>query len=269
MSDLILWFKNCCYKNKNITGGKCSSLGELYHLSQKIGFSISDGFCVTTNLYDLFLEQNNLTSIIESISNNIDIDNIEELEEKSEQLRNLICKGKFTEDQIKEININYEKLCLLYNKENLEVAVRSSGVAEDLENCSSAGQHDTYLNVIGKEQLIIKIISCFGSLFTSRALSYRKRNNIDYKDIKISVAIQKMTRSDLCSAGVCFSLDTENSYDKAIVINSSYGLGESVVSGAVKPDEFILDKRVLKYIDSDPIVNKKIGDKNTKIIYLP
>jgi pyruvate,water dikinase len=265
--NLIIWFKDCSYKNKNIVGGKSSSLGELYHLSQKIGFSISDGFCVTTNLYNLFLEQNNLTSLIVNISNNIDVENIEELEEKSNQLRNLICEGKFTEDQIKEIETNYENLCLLYNKENIEVAVRSSAVAEDVENCSSAGQQDTYLNVIGKEQLINKIISCFSSLFTSRAISYRKTNNIDYKDVKIACAVQKMIRSDLSSAGVAFSIDTENSYDKAIVINSSYGLGESVVSGAVKPDEFILDKRVLKFIDSDPIVNKKIGDKNTKIIY--
>ena len=267
--SIIIWFKNCSYLNKNIVGGKCSSLGELYNLSQKIGFSIADGFAITTNLYDLFLQQNNLTTIIEELLNNIDVDNIEELEEKSNNLRKLICDGKFTEIQIKEIEDSYNELCLLYNSNNIEVAVRSSAICEDLPNASFAGQQDTYLNVIGKEQLIDKIISCFGSLFTSRAISYRKRNNIEYKDVKISVAIQKMVRSDIGSAGVAFSIDTETSYDKAIVINSSFGLGESVVAGLVKPDEFILDKRVLEYVNynKDPILTKKLGDKDIKFIY--
>lgn len=269
MSDLIILFKNCSYENKHITGGKCSSLGHIFHLSQKIGFSIANGYCVTTNLYDLFLEQNNLTSIIEDKLNNINVENIEELEEKSFELRNLICSGTFTDEQIKSIKENYNQLCLSYNKENLEVAVRSSAICEDLPSASFAGQMETYLNVIGYEQLINKIIECFASLFTSRAISYRKRNNIEYKDVKISVAIQKMVRSDIGSAGVAFSIDTESGYNKAVIINASFGLGEAVVSGLVTPDEFILDKRVLEHIDSgkDPILTKKLGNKDMKIIY--
>jgi len=267
--DLILWFRECSYKNKCITGGKCSSLGELYYLSKKIGFSIADGFCISVNLYDLFLKQNNLTSIIEDKLNNINVENIEELEEKSFELRNLICSGTFTDEQIKSIKENYNQLCLSYNKENLEVAVRSSAICEDLPSASFAGQMETYLNVIGYEQLINKIIECFASLFTSRAISYRKRNNIEYKDVKISVAIQKMVRSDIGNAGVAFSIDTESGYNKAVIINASFGLGEAVVSGLVTPDEFILDKRVLEHIDSgkDPILTKKLGNKDIKIIY--
>jgi pyruvate,water dikinase len=123
------------------------------------------------------------------------------------------------------------------------------------------------LNVCGEEELIKSVLECFASLFNSRAISYRKTHNITLDDVKISVAVQKMIRSDIGAAGVAFSLDPETGYNKAIVINSAFGLGELVVSGGVKPDEFILDKRVLYDIEGDPIIIKKKGDKNSKIIY--
>ena len=265
--SLIFWFRDCSYKNKNVVGGKCSSLGELYRLSQKINFSIADGFAITTDFYDKFLEQNNITKIIEENLEKIDINNIEELETESEKLRNFIIHGNFTDEQIKLIIENYEELCGMYRKTNLEVAIRSSAIAEDLPNASFAGQQDTYLNIRGPADVLLSIKKCFASLFNSRAVSYRKRYNIGISDVKISVAIQKMVRSDIGSAGVAFSIDPESGYQKAIVINSSFGLGELVVSGGVKPDEYILDKRVLKLIDADPIIMKKIGDKQTKIVY--
>ena len=154
----------------------------------------------------------------------------------------------------------------MYNN-NIEVAVRSSAVCEDLDNASFAGQQDTYLNVQTDDELIKSVKDCFASLFNSRAISYRKTNNIKFDDVKISVGVQKMVRSDIGSAGVCFSIDPETGYDKAIIINSAFGLGELVVSGAVKPDEFIVDKRVLDLKDKDPILMKTNGNKNTKIIY--
>jgi pyruvate,water dikinase len=265
--SLIFWFRDCSYKNKNVVGGKCSSLGELHRLSQKINFSIADGFAITTDFYDMFLEQNNITKIIEENLEKIDINNIEELEIESEKLRNFIIDGNFTDKQMKLIIENYEELCGMYRKTNLEVAIRSSAIAEDLPNASFAGQQDTYLNIRGSEDVLLSVKKCFASLFNSRAVSYRKRYNIGISDVKISVAIQKMVRSDIGSAGVAFSIDPESGYQKAIVINSSFGLGELVVSGGVKPDEYILDKRVLKLIDADPIIMKKIGDKQTKIVY--
>jgi pyruvate,water dikinase len=265
--SLIKWFKNCSYENKNLVGGKCSSLGELYHLSQKIGFNIANGFAVTTNLYDIFLSQNNLTDIIEKSLKNIDIEDIEKLEKESEDIRKLIFNGEFTYEQIKEIEEYYNELSTMYNMENVDVAIRSSAICEDLENASFAGQQDTYLNISGINNVIENIKKCFASLFTSRAVSYRSRYNIDYKDVKISCAVQKMVRSDIGVAGVAFSVDPESGYNKAVVINASYGLGESVVSGLVTPDEFILDKRVLEYLDKDPILTKKLGKKDLKIIY--
>ena len=263
----ILRFKDCSYKNKNLVGGKCSSLGELYHLSQQLNFNISDGFAITTLLYDKFIEQNNLTLEIQNKLENIDFQNLKDIESKSEDLIQKISNGNFNESQENEIKKFYDELCDKYNNINLEVAVRSSAIAEDLPNASFAGQQDTYLNISNIKNIIAHVKKCFASLFNVRALSYRNTHNINIDDVKISVAIQKMVRSDIGSAGVAFSMDPESGYDKAIVLNSSFGLGELVVSGGVKPDEIICDKSSLKIVNADPIIMKKMGYKNNKIIY--
>ena len=263
----ILKFKDCSYKNKDLVGGKCSSLGELYHLSQQLNFNIADGFAVTTYLYDTFVEQNNLSDFIENTLNSIDYSNIKDIEDKSSQLITKLVDSQLNDSQIEEIQDHYEQLCTIYNNSKLEVAIRSSALAEDLPNASFAGQQDTYLNVRGIDDVILNIKKCFASLFNVRALSYRNSHEIQLKDVKISVAVQKMVRSDIASAGVAFSLDPESGYDKAIVINSSFGLGELVVSGGVKPDEIICNKSTLKMVDADPIIMKKMGNKNNKIIY--
>ena len=263
----ILFFKECSYNNKNIVGGKNSSLGELYHLSQKLNFSIADGFALTTNLYDKFIEQNNLNDFIKLKLEKINYDDINCIENTSNSIIEKIINSEFTSDQIEEISKNYNKLSKLYSHDNLEVAIRSSAIAEDLPNASFAGQQDTFLNVFGIDNLIDNIKKCYGSLFNTRAISYRNTHQIPFDEVKISVAVQKMVRSDLGSAGVAFSIDPETGYDKAIVINSSFGLGELVVSGGVKPDEIICHKENLVKIDSDPIIMKKMGDKNTKIVY--
>jgi pyruvate,water dikinase len=263
----IIWFKNCSYDNKNLVGGKCSSLGELYHLSKKIGFSIADGFAISTIVYDNFLLFNNITEIINNKIDNININDIKKLEAESKYIKDLILSSRFCDEDINLITLNYFMLCKLYNQSNLEVAVRSSAIAEDLPNASFAGQQDTFLNISKIAPLLESIKKCIASLFNTRAISYRKTHNIELKDVKISVAIQKMVRSDIGSAGVAFSIDPETGYNKAIVINSAFGLGELVVSGGVKPDEFILDKRVLKIDNSDSLIMKSKGDKNSKIIY--
>jgi pyruvate,water dikinase len=273
MCEDILWFKDCSYKNKTLVGGKCCSLGELHSLSKQLGFCIADGFAITTTLYDNFIGYNKLTEVIETKISDIDTENIAELEKKSRELRDLIINANFSDEHIDLILLNYNKLCELYKTDNLEVAIRSSAIAEDLANASFAGQQDTYLNVT-KHDLLIAIKKCFASLFNGRAISYRHRHNIQLSDVKISIAVQKMVRSDIGSAGVAFSIDPETGYNKAIVVNAAFGLGELVVSGAVKPDEFILDKRILDTIDNttnninvDPIITKSLGQKDTKIIY--
>jgi len=263
----IIKFKNCSYENKHLVGGKCSSLGELYHLSQQLNFNIADGFAVTTLLYDKFIEQNNLNNLIEETLGKINYENIKELENESKLLIEKITNGTFNESQENEIKNSYQELCNMYHNEKLEVAIRSSAIAEDMPNASFAGQQDTYLNIFGLENVLLNIKKCFASLFNVRALSYRHSHNIQLNEVKISVAIQKMVRSDIGSAGVAFSIDPESGYNKAIVINSSFGLGELVVSGGVKPDEIICDKSSLKIVNADPIIMKKKGEKNDKIIY--
>ena len=263
----IIEFKDCSYKNKNLVGGKCSSLGELYHLSQHLNFNIADGFAISTILYDKFIEQNNLNNLIEESLSQINYDKLDDIENKSKTLITKISEGTFNESQTEEIKNSYDKLCNKYNNTNLEVAIRSSAIAEDMPNASFAGQQDTYLNIFGIESVISSIKMCFASLFNVRALSYRHTHDIKLSDVKISVAVQKMVRSDIGSAGVAFSIDPESGYDKAIVINSSFGLGELVVSGGVKPDEIICDKSSLKIVDADPVIMKKMGHKNNKIIY--
>lgn len=268
--DNLVWFKDCSYQNKKLVGGKCSSLGELHKLSAELGFKIADGFCLTTQFYDAFISQNGLNNIIEKALSSVNTADINDVECTSYMLKKLISNGQFTSAQQTEIDECYIQLCEMYNKtnnNNLEVAIRSSAIAEDLPNASFAGQQDTYLNIKGIKSVEQHIKNCFASLFNTRAISYRKEHNIDISDVKISVAIQKMVRSDIGSAGVGFSLDPETGYNKAIIINSAFGLGELVVSGGIKPDEFIIDKRALTHENSDPIITKKQGDKKTKIIY--
>ena len=263
----ILWFKDCSYKNKSLVGGKCSSLGELHYLAKMINFDIADGFAVTTTLYDAYIKQNNMDTQVEKLLSQVNVENLDDLDKKAKQLKTLIVSGVFTDEQESEILRAYKDLCELYHTEELEVAVRSSAIAEDLPNASFAGQQDTYLNIRGGKDLLHSIKECFASLFNARAISYRKTYNIHIDEVKISVAVQKMVRSDLGSAGVAFSIDPESGFDKAIVVNSAYGLGELVVSGGVKPDEIIMDKRILRHIDGDPILSKKKGEKKTKIVF--
>lgn len=263
----ILWFKDCSYDNKHLVGGKCSSLGELSHLAKTIGFDFADGFAITTQVYKAYIQHNKLQETIESHLNNLDCDDLDALESTSSKLKKLLVDGSFTKDQEGEMLKSYRDLCELFRVDDMEVAVRSSAIAEDLPNASFAGQQDTYLNIRGETKLLESIKSCFASLFNARAISYRKTHNIQMEDVAISVAVQKMVRSDIGCAGVAFSIDPETGFNKAVVINASVGLGELVVSGGVKPDEIILDKRILRHIDGDPILSKRKGDKQTKIVY--
>ena len=262
----ILEFSKCLYNNKHLVGGKCSSLGELYNLSKKYNFNIADGFATTTILFDDYLEYNNLTSLLEITLKDIQTDDIKELESISKVISSKIINGQFTDKQISDITDSYNELCRKYNTTNLEVAIRSSSISEDSSNASFAGQQDTFLNIRGIDDILIYIKQCIASLYNTRAISYRISHNIRYEDIKISVAIQKMVRSDIGSAGVAFSLDPESGYDKAVIINSAYGLGELVVSGGVIPDEIICNKATMNS-SIDPILMKKMGKKDTKIIY--
>ena len=261
--NFIKNLKNVNLNDINLVGGKNASLGELIQNLTSKGILVPGGFAITVDAYIHFLKYNDLEDKINNILDNIDVNNIQELQNKGMEIRTLIENAVIPYDLSEIISIAYNNLC---DGIMLDVAVRSSSTAEDLPDASFAGQQDTYLNIKGIDNVLYSVKSCFASLYNDRAISYRQTNNYSLSKIKISVGIQKMVRSDLGCAGVAFSLDTESGFNNAVLINASWGLGELVVSGGVKPDEIILYKQALKN-NEVAILDKKLGDKKTKIIY--
>ena len=263
---LILKLEEAGINDVELVGGKNASLGEMIqHLSQ-LGVSIPSGFIVTVKSYQQFLSYNNLESEIERITEQINVDSLQDLRRGGREVRSLILQGNFPNQLIEELKEAYQELSNTYKTTEVDVAVRSSATAEDLPDASFAGQQETFLNVSGVDELLIAIRKCFASLFTDRAISYRKSFGYDHFKIGLSVCIQKMVRSDLASSGVAFSLDTESGFKDVVLINGSYGLGELVVQGAVSPDEFLVFKPTLKQGFSS-IIEKKLGNKDQKMIY--
>lgn len=256
----IKTLNNVGIKDISLVGGKCASLGEMICNLSKYGINVPDGFAITTIAYKNYIEYNGLGDKIFDLLKDLDTSNLAQLKDIGSTIRLNIINGKFSYDLEKNILQHYYDL-----GEDISVAVRSSSTAEDLEDASFAGQQDTYLNVQGSIHLLNSIKECFASLYTDRAISYRK--TIGYnKSLDISVCVQRMVRSDLGSSGVAFSIDPETGFKDVVVINGSYGLGEMVVQGAVKPDEFIVYKNKLNE-GYQSIIDKKLGDKNIKMIY--
>ena len=268
MSNLIFisFFNQIGINDTQIVGGKNSSLGEMYNNLSNI--RIPNGFALTCEAYRYFIRHNNLETNIKYQLDRLEKSkNANEMIKKvGENIRNLIKESNFPNDLREEIIKSYKLLSSEYDYSNLDVAVRSSANAEDLPNASFAGQQETYLNVKGTDNILVAIKNCYASLFTNRVISYRISKKFDHTKVYMSVGVQKMVRSDLGSAGVAFSLDTESGNDKIILINSSYGLGEMVVSGQIKPDEFIVHKDRLKN-GYRAIIDKKLGHKTEKLIY--
>lgn len=266
MHRYINWFETLSLKDINLVGGKNASLGELINNMVQLGINVPNGFALNTNAWDEFIKYNNLDDKIKHQINSTNILDIKQLEQCGSIIRNLILSSTIPDSIIREITNAYTQLSNNYKIDNVDVAVRSSSTAEDLPEASFAGQQDTYLNITGIENILVHIKNCYASLFNDRAISYRHHHNYPLNKTKLAVSIQKMVRSDLGSAGVAFSLDTESGNQNIILINGSYGLGELVVGGAVIPDEFILSKRGLNN-NKYPILNKILGNKNIKMIY--
>jgi pyruvate, water dikinase len=247
-------------------GGKNASLGEMIQQLTKLGIRIPAGFIITVEAYQVFISYNQLADKISRLIAEIDYDNIESLRRAGLQIRNMIRNTKFPPDLSKMIIEAYYQLSAQYAQEATDVAVRSSATAEDLPDASFAGQQETYLNVRGPAAIMDSVRNCFASLFTDRAISYRRNFGFDHFAIGISVCIQKMVRSDLGSSGVAFSLDTESGFKDAVVINGIFGLGELIVQGSISPDEFIVFKPVLDQ-PFVPIIEKKLGLKDQMMVY--
>ncbi len=258
----IKFFKEVSIKDVSLVGGKNAALGEMYQNLVPLGVPVPNGFAITSEGYDYFIKFNNLEEKIKEVLKDLDTHNIEDLHKKGEEIRSLIRNGNFPEDLKNEILSAFSELKKEYG-ENFTVAVRSSATAEDLPDASFAGQQETYLNV-DENNLLQRIKDCFGSLFTDRAISYREDKKFDHFEVKLSVGVQKMVRSDLASSGVMFTIDPDSGLKNVIVINSVLGLGELIVQGKVVPDEFIVFKNKNKNF---PLIFKKLGAKTKKIIY--
>ncbi len=262
---LTLWFKNISYRDILLVGGKNASLGEMYSQLTKKGVNIPDGFAVTTKAYWRFLKVNKIDKTLKNIFRGFNVKNIKNLQVTGKKARSIILRAKFPKDLEKEIIKAYRNLEKKYGK-NCEVAVRSSGVAEDMPEASFAGQFETFLNVKEENNLLEAVKKCFASSFNDRVIAYREEKGFSQLKFALSVGIQKMVRSDLASAGIIFTLDTETGFPNVVLINSIYGVGEMIVKGKITPDEFFVFKPTLKQ-GYKPIIIKKLGRKIKKYIF--
>ena len=247
-------------------GGKNAALGEMYSNLVPLGVNIPDGFALTADAYRHFFKKTGLDEEIKKILSDLDTRNIKNLQVRGKKVREAILKASLPQDLQDAVTKAYALLGQKYGK-NSDVAVRSSATAEDLPGASFAGQQETFLNIHGIENVLVATKKCIASLFTDRAISYRADKGFSHFDAALSVGIQRMVRSDLSSSGVAFTIDTETGFDKVILINGIYGLGEFIVQGKVIPDEFIVFKPTLESGKKSPIIGKNIGKKNIKLIY--
>ena len=262
----ILWLNEIRTRDVSLVGGKNASLGEMKNLLSETGINIPDGFALTASAYWYFLEENNLEQKLKEIFAKFNPNSIKSLQETGKEARNLILNGEFPKDLKKEIIKAYQRLSQKYNQKNTEVAVRSSGVAEDAPGGSFAGQFETYLNVRGEEKLLEASKKCLASSFNDRVIAYREEKKISHLEFALSIGIQKMVRSDSASSGVMFTLDTETGFPDVVLINSIFGAGEMIVQGRITPDEFYVFKPLLKK-DYKPIIVKNLGRKTKKYVF--
>jgi len=260
----VKWFREIGIEDVPLVGGKNASLGEMYNFLTKKGLNIPNGFAITSEGYDYFVEKTGIKEQIKKLLEGLDVSDVEKLSEVGYKIRSLFLEADFPKELREEIEKAYEDLEKEYFH-GVDVAVRSSATAEDLPDASFAGQQETFLNIKGKKMLLEACKKCFASLFTNRAISYREDKHFDHFKVKLSIGVQKMVRSDLASSGVMFSLDTESGFNKVVLINASYGLGENIVQGAVNPDQYYVFKDTLS--GYRPIISKKKGDKKMKMIY--
>jgi pyruvate,water dikinase len=240
----IIWLNELSRESLFLVGGKCAHLGEMI----KQGIPVPPGFAVTFRAYEEFLDKSGLRDKIGKILRETEKGKPEEYERVSREIRKLIEETPMPRDVENEIRSAYRELCRRFNnQDDLAVAVRSSAAAEDLPDASFAGQQDTYLNVIGEEDVINKVKKCWSSLFTPRAIFYREQKGLDNGRVSMAVAVQKLVNAR--SSGVMFTVHPATGDENVVVIEGSWGLGEAVVGGLVTPDRWVVEKRTLRIVE--------------------
>ena len=264
MDEQVVWLQNLGLKDVEHVGGKNSSLGEMIANLTASGVSVPGGFATTASAYRSFLGFDGLDERINQLLDNLDVDDIPALTAAGSLIRTWVMEHPFPPALEASIREHYQTLEATNSE--LAVAVRSSATAEDLPDASFAGQQETFLNVRGIDNVLIRVREVFASLYNDRAISYRVHQGYDHRQVALSAGIQQMVRSDIGAAGVMFTLDTESGFKDAVFITSAYGLGETVVQGSVNPDEFYVYKPGLA-AGNYAIVRRNLGTKAIKMVY--
>lgn len=265
MPSFIKKFSEISILDLPLVGGKNASLGEMFSQLTPQGIMVPDGFALTAEAYRLFLKENDLHKRLEALLSGLDKTHFSNLNEIGQQARDLIQNAPLPDAIITEIKQACRDL-QVREKAEISMAVRSSATAEDLPSASFAGQLESFLNIHGEDALVKTVHRCFTSLFTNRAIKYREDQGFGNADVAISVGVQTMVRSDLAASGVAFTLDPDTGFDRVVILNSIYGLGENIVQGRSTPDEFALFKPHIG-THFNPIFQKKIGEKEWTMVY--
>ncbi len=256
----ILWFSEISKKDVPKVGGKGANLGEMI----SAGLPVPDGFCVTAEAYFHFLDKTGTKEKIKKVLSGLDVEDSKDLAAASKKVKKAILKAKMPKEIVEEIKKAYRKLA---RKEKLFVAVRSSATAEDLPEASFAGQQATYLNVCGEKEVVSAVQKCWASLFEARAIYYRQTKGFDHFKVGIAVPIQKMVQSE--KAGVMFTVNPVDNDRSKILIEAGFGLGEAVVSGAITPDRYLVDKKTFKILEKEVSPQEwkiaKVGKENKHV----
>jgi pyruvate,water dikinase len=257
----IAWLDEVGRADVGLVGGKGASLGEMRKALR--GIPVPDGFVVTAEAFRAFLERTGLKEHIRALVSQLDTHNVPMLADYGQRIRNLIIETPLPSDLESEIVRAYREL--VRKTGTTDVAVRSSATIEDSEEHSFAGQHDTFLNVKTEEMLLDRVRRCFASLFTDRAISYRRDRGFTNGDVDLAVVVQQMVRSDLAASGVLFTIDPESGSENVVYVTSSYGFGELVVQGRVNPDQFYVFKPGLTE-GYRALIEKRLGSKQKKLV---
>lgn len=262
----IAWFKEVTKKDIDQVGGKNGSLGEMFSQLTERGINVPNGFATTADAYWHYLRHNGIDEKLKPLFKGLNAKNLKQLKKVSAAARKMILDGDYPADMKADILNAYKELSAYYKTKRLVVAVRSSATAEDLAGASFAGAHETYLNIDTPAEVLDAVKKCISSLFLERAIVYRAEKGFDDLKVALSVCIMKMVRSDLSSAGIMFTLDTETGFRNVVLINSIYGAGEMIVKGHVVADQFYVFKPALA-AGKTAIISKNLGRKDRKYIF--
>ena len=266
MTSNILWLHDLRLSDLAQVGGKNSSLGEMIGELAGLGVSVPGGFATTADAFKAFIAHNDLHARIYDKLATIDVEDVPALTRAGAEIRGWVIDAPLQQELDADIRTAYAKLCADAGATDIAVAVRSSATAEDLPDASFAGQQETFLNVTGADDVVRKVKEVFASLYNDRAIAYRVHHGFKHEDVFLSAGVQLMVRSDVGSAGVLFTLDTESGFRDVVFVTASYGLGENVVQGAVNPDEFYVYKPTLR-AGKPAILRRSMGAKQVRMVY--